>query len=242
MDDTERKTNSARLNRLLGYVSSLADSQNRDVEANRPIFTLIKMLSDKLVLDRVSALMTDDEESLHNKSFTFFIQPDDDAYTDYHIRHHVRKAFNENPLDVTVEIDLAKDPVLTFPWMPTRLLRALKQIGTYVNPWQEQTTNHYARLLLPMGVTIIDNGKHSTFVGMAKREGKLSIFPGSHHQAYDISGLYTLLQFDGTDYLISGTDTVAGKAASFEFGCIFEIGRMLHEKGVMFKHLNDAAE
>lgn len=70
-----------------------------------------------------------------------------------------------------------------------------------------------------------------------KREGELHIRPGSPHEVVDLSGLHDFLQFDGVNYVLAGSDLAAGASTSFELGCIFEIGRMIHEKGVRFKGL-----
>jgi len=232
----EKKFNKRRLTNLLGYICSQSDSRNHD--NNAIIFTFIKILTDKIVPDNAGTLITADKElPSSTETGNLFVQPDHRVSWKYDIERVIYGAFYEDPINVSVDIDLAKDPVITFPWNQQRLMYCAEKIGGADNPWQEKSNNHFARLLLPMGVTHIYNGLHSTFTGMIKREGMLSFYDGSNHSVHDISRLYPLLQFDGTDYLIAGSDVIAGKARSFEFGCIFEIGRMLHEKGVCFKSL-----
>jgi len=62
--------------------------------------------------------------------------------------------------------------------------------------------------------------------------------PGeTHHKVVNLAPLYELLIFDGTYYRLKRTEEIAGKALSFEFGCIFEIGRLLNERGIYFHDL-----
>lgn len=228
------KSNHNKLKTLLTYASELIETSWNDPN---PIFTFIKILADKITLDSVMDLLTTDHNPKYPRLESYFMEVNHTLSCKYNINHEVYQAFSKNQKNVDVTIDLAKDPILTFPWDHQRLIDSMLGIGTSANPWKEDAMNHAATLYLPVGVTFIHNGLHSIFTGMAKREGAQHISPDSRHQVVDISGLYDLLQFDGTNYLVAGSDVVAGTAMSFEFGCIFEIGRMLHEKGICFKNL-----
>ena len=189
------------------------------------------------MLDGVFNLISNKKNcySSHEESFFIIFTPRKARSSE--IAGKIRRIFCGDTLPYleNIEISLSKDPVLTFPWEPDRLTRALGRYGAPNAPWAEDTSNHQLTLIQPIGLSIVRGGNHSIFSGLLKRDGIVTICKKSSHKIIDISPLYELLRFDGVNYLFQGTNKIVGEAASFEFGCIFEIGRLLHEKGIAFK-------
>ena len=224
---TDFKSNEQRLKSLIAFVS--LESDVWDIDNTVAAHSLIKMLADKIVLDGVLELITTKENSVPKGIYDCFIC-EKNATSDIYFEMQNRILREIKEVDANFDVDLAKNAVITAPHDMVRIKRAVTTFGTEKSPWEEKTDNHFSHVLLPIGVTFVHNGKHSTFAGILNRAGILSVFPGSKHEVYDISGLYPIMQFDGTNFVISGTKEMIGKARSFELGCIFEIGRMLTEK------------
>lgn len=197
------------------------------------IFTLVKMLSDKIVSDSVFYMIgvkDGDPDELSG----FFHLIEENKHLHGELYHEIYQIERQLCQDYNLEIQLGKDPVVTFPWARNRLEQCLKEIGTPMKPWAEDTLNHFATLYLPMGLTHIYNGNHSSYTGMVKGEGSIHIHPASSHTVCDVSPLYRLIQFDGVNFVKAGTNIPVGIPLSFAHGCIFELGRMIAEMNIDF--------
>lgn len=226
--------NAQRLNVVISISTAILERCKDDYT---PIFTYIKIFSDKMVLDGIVDLLSSNKRSPIEGIPYFFIDNDYNKKTQYKIRETISKAFEWIDVPIHTSIDLSTSPIINFPWSHKRLIRSFIDIGTPDNPWEEDFRNHDVRLVLPMGLTYVVAGTHSTFTGMMKRKGIIDISPDSHHHVMDISSLFSILRFNGTNYIIEGTDEIAGTSTSFEFGCIFEIGRLLYQRGICYKNL-----
>ena len=51
---------------------------------------------------------------------------------------------------------------------------------------------------------------------------------------FDISNLIRTIKFDGKHYRMISDDSVAFEGANFDFGCIFEIGRIILDNNISF--------
>lgn len=243
---SEETLRSNRLVNVLGMAHDLVGmrtyERNREVyHETAPLFYLIKLLTQHITLNSAvhcienfgtDTPLKDGPDSPSNAIQDLLFHPNDNQ-----LRQRIYSDIYSCNIVGSVSIDLANDPVLAFPWITPRITRALKNIGKDTgNPWTEDL-NHILCLYLPIGVVEFMNGRHSGFCGAFKHEGHISISADSQHQIIDFSKLYEYLRFDGTNYILTETNTVAGRAKSFEFGCLFEIGRMMNECEIAFKNI-----
>lgn len=140
-------------------------------------------------------------------------------------------------LNKQLTIDLSKDPIVSRVWNVNRLSDNLRSIGQNVikknlylvelpkgfveepNKFK-QNNNHYTTYIYPIGYIQVQNGNHSINAGIMKSEGELKVT-----DIYDISDLYKRYSFDGT-YLIDHEKDKKTELI-FEFGALFEIGRIM---------------
>ena len=199
------------------------------------VYTLVKVLADKISLDYGNAVIAAGAHWMDiQKRDNLFLDINSENAGDARINAVYRQIRKGLLNDVSVDIDLSKDPVIPLVSSPLGLVNKFIHIGTEERPWREDH-NHCVDLWVPLGVSIVNEGNHSIFTGGIKRTGILKIAPGSNHMVYDISGLYNMIFFDGIYYKWMETSDIIAKAANFEFGCIFEIGRLMHNLGVHFK-------
>jgi hypothetical protein len=86
------------------------------------------------------------------------------------------------------------------------------------------------------------SGRHSSEAGRLKGEGEVFAGYGFKRKAVrDASSLYGLVRFDGEEWLSVSDPRHKAPAANFEFGAIFEIGRLIMEKGISFAEGRDDA-
>ena len=119
-----------------------------------------------------------------------------------------------------------------------KIINNLVTVGTKDNKWKQNTSTgtdkHCFNLFLPIGVTDIYEGNHSVFSGIVKGVGELTFYPGDvNHGIYDISYLYDKIYYDGYSYrTIKGNKIIC--SALFEYGCLFEIGRIINKANISF--------
>jgi len=236
-EPSEHEINAKRLETLLSYSIGIMDSDRAYHKTD--IFSLIKLLTENMTLNSVMDLLTTDKNPKYPYISHFFIHLNPEADEKHKLSSCLLPHYYKDEYSFEDQIHLATDPVLTFPWVHGRLVDSLTSIGSPDEPWEEDRENHRVALILPVGVSFFYNGLHSSFAGMLKREGAIKFSKDCYHQILDISPLFELLRFDGTTYIIKETGEIAGKAMSFEFGCIFEIGRLLNERGICFHNLNN---
>ena len=142
---------------------------------------------------------------------------------DNHNLHDVIKK-----VDVDVELNLATDLVMPWPWNMDRVVNNLSYIGGGESrtPWR-QDNNHRTQLWLPFGIAWVYGGNHSMMSGIVQGQGVIK-----PEEVYDASPLFKYVKFDGINFIRLDTGNVIGKPADFEFACIFEVGRFMHEKGI----------
>lgn len=135
------------------------------------------------------------------------------------------------------EIQLARDPVLPWPWKHDRYVSALATIGAAkVDPagiWNRhhsgawrQTSNHRVALWLPWGIGFVQGGNHSIAAGILAGEGTLT--PA---YVFDMSYLFSEIYADAQSYREIGTGRRLGPVVSQRLGALFEIGRLMHQTG-----------
>ena len=129
-------------------------------------------------------------------------------------------------------IDLSKDIIIPNPWDATRLYKNIINMGTTQNniDWKEDINNHHVNLYLPLGIAFSCNGHHSITAGVLKTEGVVN-----PKEIYDISPLYKHVYCDGMYYKRTYNNTTIRPVKNIEFAAIFEIGRIIVEKGITYK-------
>lgn len=204
------------------------------------VFDFIRMITDKLSYEYAKKCITLSYRGIDFREL--FIPINHELNFAYDLSNRIYDDSNSSKVDRDFSIALGKDPVLSFPWDRERLEDAM-EYATKEKPWKEDSMNHRAYVIFPVGVTWIHNGIHSGFSGVMSRQGFLNITERSIGRNYDIidwSPLYTYIKFDGENYIFTGYNEeeelheVIGKAPCFELGCIFEIGRILHKNGIRF--------
>jgi len=225
-------SNSLKLENIKKFVIEIIEKSDRD---NANIFTVIKLLTDKITFtNTLSVIETYNTTLGHYQSFSFdyLITIDDLPKEIWKFFYNI--ATNLSGFNDAINIDLGVDPILPTVWERGRLSKCLAMIGTENNRWKEDESNHYIDLFLPMGVAIVHGGNHSITTGMIKCDGIIKVGKGTHNNIYDISALYDFMKFNGTYYVRSSDNSIICKANSFEFGCIFEIGRIIKDSNISF--------
>ena len=130
--------------------------------------------------------------------------------------------------DHRFRLRLGIDPVLATPWHRDRLANALATIGfgKRQGPWREDG-NHLVSLLLPMGIGIVFGGNHSMAAGIANVEGFVT-----STDVQDLTPLYSYVRYDGLDFLRNHDGVQLSQPEDEEPGMLFEIGRLMVERGV----------
>lgn len=135
------------------------------------------------------------------------------------------------------QIHLARDPVLPWPWKHDRYVSALAEIGTakidpadiwnryHSGAWR-QDSNHRVALWLPWGIGFVQGGNHSIAAGILAGEGVLT--PA---YVFDMSYLFSEIYADAESYREMGTGRKLGPVLNQRLAALFEIGRLMHEKG-----------
>jgi hypothetical protein len=81
---------------------------------------------------------------------------------------------------------------------------------------------------MPFGIAWVGGGNHSIMTGIVRGEGQITT-----DLVYDLSELFSLVRFDGTSFIRLSDGEEIAFVKDFEFGAIFEIGRLIHEKGTV---------
>lgn len=191
--------------------------KNKTIKNVSTIFTIVKLYTDNININNNIDKISGDHERYYD-SFLFSTKN----------QVSIKKSFN---------IELGKDPVLPMIWNRERLISCLEDVGTLNNPWKQDVLNHYYNLFLPMGLTVIHNGNHSTNSGIIKCTGSLN-YSTEKNNIYDISYLYKYVYYDGIFYRSSKDNRKLFKAP-FEYGCIFEIGRVIKENHISYIEFKD---
>lgn len=130
--------------------------------------------------------------------------------------------------DQRFKLRLGIDPVLATPWHRDRLANAVATIGfgRLQGSWSEDG-NHVVSLLLPIGVGIVSGGNHSMAAGIANGEGFVT-----STDVQDLTPLYSHVRYDGLDFLRTHDGAQLSRPEDEEPGMLFEIGRLMAERGV----------
>lgn len=222
--DPLKKERKRRLENILKFINdSVVPTEENWIKADT-IFFFVKIYADKINCKLNDEVITSGGYIEDEKRF-----PLGEFY-------ELNKKSVKTETDFTVS--LARDPVITNIWNSDRLVSSLNDVATIENPWQQDKNKHAFRLFLPMGLTEVFNGNHSTNSGIITGTGKLQFVTsdsssGYNGEVWDLSHLYNDYYYDGYEYR-SRSNSKIHITGSFESGCIFEIGRIIHRNEISF--------
>jgi hypothetical protein len=227
--ETSELNNQDRLKNILYGAKDILSHGYKDKYDLHPIFSYIKILTDKIVFSYTVETLALDKDNhtlmydLNGLMFDFE-ELDKNGITGYKM---IRDNKNE------VSLTLVDCPVIVSPWSRQRLTDAVCDIGGESCAWTQDKKNHFFNLCYPLGVCFVYQGNHSILSGKVKGDGVITIAPG----IMNLTPLYDTIYFDGDYYRKRSDDEIIAKALNFEFGCVFEIGRRILEYEICFKGL-----
>jgi hypothetical protein len=132
--------------------------------------------------------------------------------------------------DNNIKINLCKDIIFPWPWSRERFVDCIASIGKgrFNGEWQQDNSNHYVVLWLPIGIAWVHGGNHSISTGIIQGVG--SLVP---KEVYDISEVYKYVYCDGLHYRRKENDSIICAVKNVEIAGIFEIGRKMIEYNIM---------
>lgn len=217
--------NKRRLDNLLRLVRDIIEST--EPFAEETVFYIIKILTDRInsgkCIDKLCESYTE-----------LYLNDDFEDFT-------VTNTKNMIELKKSITVYLGRDPVMMTFQDSEKIIHNLRNVGTKASEWKQNFANdnnkHCFHLFLPIGVTEVYEGRHSAYSGVVKGEGKLTYIPGDpSHLVFDISHLYSERYFDGCCYREIGSNKKIEETV-FEYGCIFEIGRIIKEHNISFLNI-----
>jgi len=203
------------------------ESENLPNTNRHPILDVIWLLAKETQYKYIGYMLFEPEKGRNNYvqySTLFFDSAEPITQDGKHIHDIVVK------LNARRTIDLSKDLVFPWPWNMDRLVKCIANIGEdrWGGNWR-QDNNHRIFIWLPIGVAWVSGGNHSITAGILKGEGKITT-----DMVYDVSPLYKHVYCDGLYYRRLYDGSVISKVSKPEFAAIFEIGRIMVEKGISF--------
>lgn len=239
IDDRQRiEQENQKRQKLMIILQNAKDIINQTDEYNHvhPIFLLIKGLVNDQFYNNINVAFSSRDSAHtvpHIDESDIFPRPDPEYYklrqgisieVSKERKEHDEKLndYNSTPKNISIDIYLGYDPIMTYPWNTGRLIRAYKSYGSHVsNPWIADR-NHHAVLIQPFGITIIRGGNHSITTGILLNEGKIHV-----EASYDMSGLFPSIYTDGVHYFRTIDDSMYAPVNNFSMAAIFEIGKLI---------------
>ena len=124
-----------------------------------------------------------------------------------------------------INVEINQIPILLNPWNGQRVINNLVCINeNNIFDGKEYKFNIQNYYLYPMNIVVCNGGNHSQFSARMKNQGNTII-----KELHDYSNIYSLIEFDGENYIKSKDKTVIelnyDKEIVFYSGVIFELGR-----------------
>lgn len=190
-------------------------------ENNKPIFTYINAIGSSILQELMLQLFTGKEVTCADELLIDIgININTFVSTAYSLTYEER---------LNYPISLKDNLVIPCAWERSRFVNCLSDIGSDENnDFKYIYTEHESVLILPLGITIVEQGNHSILSGVLKREG--IIYPS---QIYDLTPFYKQQTFSGYSYKNQSNQKIR-KVKYFELGVLFEIGRILAEHNINF--------
>lgn len=214
-----------RFNNVMSFAQCLIE--NSGEYKNKAAFELMKAYSDKIINDNALEVVSREYKMKEDFGFLCLMfgsnKTNDKDYAEISRRLQCKAGITGS-----INISLSKSPVITEVWSSHRLSDSLCRIK---GDWH-QTPWHHFTLYLPVGILFVHtNGNHSVYAGCLRRLGCITV---TEDDICDMGSLYEYLMFDGVHYRKVCDNSVVGRAYSFEFGCMFEIGRLIYENNLSY--------
>ena len=121
-------------------------------------------------------------------------------------------------------LNMSETVVLPQPWVRTRLLKALSNIGEGLphGTWQQDDRNHYGMEWRPWPLLWVSNGNHSTMAGLVRAGG--SFKPA---ETYDLKPVLRAVNTDGRTWYRADTGEAIGTVNSMPMAGIWVVGQRL---------------
>jgi len=218
-------SNKEKLSNIKFHAEEVLRHGFKDRYTIHPIFTFIKILTDKITANYAAETITEpiNERKVYGECFDI----KNLMYS------NVNCVVCKERSDKDISVNLCTCPLILSPWNSSKICNLNISIGSSNNPWKYDIINHRLDLYYPLGVFVTyGGGNHSTLIG--KLKGKATM-PLTRYRILDLTPLYNEIQFDGENYIDRKNGEIIEKALNFEFGCIFEIGSLILEYEVYFK-------
>ncbi|MDK7284482.1 DUF6710 family protein [Staphylococcus pettenkoferi] len=244
--DNDGKHNENTLNQVIEKAKlMLEDNLLMTYTERHPIFNYIKVFTDYIQNQQALMIIKNGRDNISIANGKYFNTVD--AY--YHTFDHIlfKELYNRAEIykGDNIKVFNGKDPILMRIWDSNKIVENMKNIGSGImdkhcyetgiereNKFKFISSNHMAKYIYPLGITMVYNGNHSIFSGLNKSEGYIEV-----EDIIDVSYLYNDFYFDGT-YLHDLRNKKKYKIC-FEIGALFEIGRlMLEHKELFSKDIN----
>jgi hypothetical protein len=225
-----------RLKNILDFGKNIIFKEKEKIYNRFSIYIFIKMLADKIVMQNsIDVIESYETKMIGNFELLNFMNLLTKDNIEQNILNEINIRIERIKIKNPIEINLATEPIITTAWDRNRLSNAIATIGTDNSPWKEQKTNHLVDLFLPIGLSFVANGNHSIASGLLKKQGIITIDGiNTNHNIYYISNLFKYMYFDGVYYRKNENAEILFTAANFDFGCIFELGRIIEKNKLSF--------
>lgn len=231
-------SNEEKFNNILKFARKILDDNVVSKSDEHPIFDFIRILGRGLQSDYMKYVFYYDcDGKEHNVPMLeyslvgfnlneVFIDDSDNIVKFYDLKKEVKS---------NKKVNLSTDLVLPWPWNRNRLFNTITKIGRNRawGVWKQDYRNHYVEVWLPMGIAWVRRGNHSITMGIIQG-GKLE-----PEYYYDISKVYKYIKCDGKNFIRVKTNSIIDNeiiapVTNIDFAAIFEIGRLLVERGISF--------
>lgn len=238
MLQASKLSNEEKFNNILKFANEILEKNKITKGPEHPIFDFIRILGRGLQSDYMKYVFYYDceggEHNVPNLEWSTIGFDNRNRFVDEN-----NKLINFYDLKKEIKSDkklnLSKDLILPWPWNRGRLMGTINNIGDGRSwgRWKQDYRNHYVELWLPIGLAWVNGGNHSIAMGIIQG-GELQ-----PEYYYDISELYKYIKCDGNNFIRTKTnyiikDEILSPVTNVDFAAIFEIGRLLVERGISF--------
>lgn len=229
-----RVSNKNKFNNIMNFAEEILCEYDQSVirngkeASNHPIYNLIRLLGKDLQYKLMTELIIYGNEAEVDERAILF------DFFDERIGKGVKNFDLFKKINFNKKIELRKEVILPWPWNRERLVDSMCNYGSelFCEEWKEDCSNHCIELWLPLGICWVRGGNHSITTGILQGEG--SITP----TVYDISDYYKNVYCDGEYYRLKADRIKLNKVKNVEFAAIYEIGRLIIERNIVFKPNN----